>query len=752
MRYKTKRKNSRNRLLAISSFSVVALAGVIAGLYGLSNASAYDSEECNRLLSDNSGLSACATISLDGATKIEANDGGNTVSFLVDGQNVDIYFDDERNGGSGYLNFLPESKKLILADDPIYYKSFYFSHNGDFENYYAYLTDSDGNLYTDFYCYYDDYSDSTECSMNYQYDDIPDGAHFVLIKNDNIKVNFGMNAEGSGTSSGEPYAYWYVNDKYVEINSDDDDGRYGEHSVYLAYPNSNFLTDYLDLKLYNDEYSCPTDYRFVLKDLNDNSDQPWKTTLACTKNNNSYYPRLSIALGNNEVLPRSNEFGIYLVQSASPTVTISGGDDSNSFYGARVSIDGVPVEYGSQDCEHDSTSCSDSIQQTVEYEKESSFDGTTTINFSTLFINEITDIVINGTSYDVPFDYTDRAEWLSHYDHQTISFDISVPTADSYNISYNVAEAQDNVQIGNFLWTNEDSHKGDDEYIGHATLELVAIQCHMTDNHANDILITEFNEASHENCLYEFESNGTEGSLVVPSDSIVTMKILTEYGYQIKSFGMNGDLVSVDPSKPSEFTFSVNKGNFHIGAEVEATDNEVNSDSEAIKSGSVELANGVIDAGTAMLTVSDADLSEAEQQAFQNEAGDYKITSYLSIDLHQIFYDGHGDFWKGDELKELNGEATVTLELDEGVDGNSVIIVHQKHDGSYEVIPTVYNAETHTITFKTSSFSDFAIASGNVATITNANTLDNIKTYGIVFVACCGTFALAAAAKKAIRK
>ena len=215
---------------------------------------------------------------------------------------------------------------------------------------------------------------------------------------------------------------------------------------------------------------------------------------------------------------------------------------------------------------------------------------------------------------------------------------------------------------------------------------------------------------------------------------------------------MNGDLVSVDPSKPSEFTFSVNKGNFHIGAEVEATDNEVNSDSEAIKSGSVELANGVIDAGTAMLTVNDADLSEAEQQAFQNEAGDYKVTRYLSIDLDQIFYDGHGNFWKGRELKDLNGEATVTLELDEGVDGNSVVIVHHKHDGSYEVIPTVYNAETHTITFKTSSFSDFASASGNVATITNANTLDNIKTYGIVFVACCSAFALATAAKKAIRK
>ena len=750
MRYKTKRKNSRNRLLAISSFSVVALAGMIAGLYGLSNASAYDSDECTNEFNNNSGISACATVSLDGATSIEAYDGGNTVSFLIDNQNVDLRFDDNDNS-YGKLDFLADSKKVVMTDDPVYY-GFHFDYAGNFnENYYAYLTYPNGDFYSDIYCYYDSYYGLSECGMNYQSDDIPDGAHFILIKSENIKVNLAGNAESFGTNSGEPYAYWYLDNSSVDIYSSEE-GDSDDNGAYLFFPNSDFMVSGLRLSLYNGNSTCPTDYRFIMKDENDNSSQPWKTTLACAKTDEYYSPNLTIALGNNEALPQSNSFGIYLVQSAKPTVTISGSDDSNSFYGARVSIDGVPVEYGNQDCEHDSTSCSDSVQQTVEYEKESSFDGTTTISFSTLFINEITDIVINGTSYDVPFDYTDRAEWLNHYDHQTISFDISVPTADSYNISYNVAEARDNAQIGNFLWTNEDSHKDDDEYIGHATLELVAIQCHMTDNHANDILITEFNEASHENCLYEFESNGTEGSLVVPSDSIVTMKILTEYGYQIKSFGMNGDLVSVDPSKPSEFTFSVNKGNFHIGAEVEATNNEVNSDSEAIKSGSVELANGIIDAGTAMLTVNDADLSEAEQQAFQNEAGDYKITSYLSIDLHQIFYDGHGDFWKGDELKELNGEATVTLELDEGVDGNSVIIVHQKHDGSYEVIPTVYNAETHTITFKTSSFSDFAIASGNVATITNANTLDNIKTYGIVFIACCGAFALAAVAKKTIRK
>ena len=768
MRCKTKRKNSRNRLLAISGFSMVALAGVIAGLYGLSNASAYDSDECNQMYSNNSGLSACAAVSFDGATKIEANDGGNTVSFLVDGQNVDLYFDDERHGGSGYLNFSAEDKTLVMIEDPIYYREFYFSYAGNFEeDYYAYLTYPGGDSYARFYCNYDSYSNNSECYMSYENDYLPDGAHFILMKNENVKVYIGANAEYTDTSSGEPYANWDLGDNYAYLSSDEY-GNYDDDGAYLQYPSTSYLANNLSLDLGGTDNNCPTSYRFVLKDEKDGSGQPWKTTLACTENGQYSYATLTVSLGENETMPKSDKFGVYLMQDVEPTVTISGGDGSNSFYGAHVSIDGVPVEYDNPDCEFDpeATGCADSTQKTVEYEKEVKRDGTATINFSTLFINKVTDIVINGTSYNVPFDYSDRQAWLDHYDHQLISFDIVVPAADAYDISYNVAEAPENVQIGNFLWTNEEEHKDDDNYIGHSNVELLSIQCHMTDDHADDVVITEFNEASHENCLYEFESNDVEGSLVVPSESVVTMGIVTNYGYQITSFGLNGDLVSVDPSKPSEFTFPISKGNFHIGAKVEATENEVKADSETVKAGSIELGDGEIDAGTAMLTVSDAELSEEEQKAFQSEAGDYKVTSYLNIDLDQIFYDGHGDFWKGRELKELNDEATVTLELDEGIDGNSVVIVHQKHDGGYEVIPAVYDAEAHTITFKTSSFSNYAIATTtvektpeDVATgdtkednIDNSNTLDNIKAYGVVFAVCCSAFALAIATKRAIRK
>lgn len=119
----------------------------------------------------------------------------------------------------------------------------------------------------------------------------------------------------------------------------------------------------------------------------------------------------------------------------------------------------------------------------------------------------------------------------------------------------------------------------------------------------------------------------------------------------------------------------------------------------------------------------------------------YTISSYLDINLDQVIYKGTADDVWSKQLKELNNEATITLQLEEGVDGNEVVIVHEKHDGTYEIIPTTYDATTHTITFKTSSFSNYAIASKTSeinettdTTSSNPKTGDNIIVYGILFI------------------
>jgi len=39
------------------------------------------------------------------------------------------------------------------------------------------------------------------------------------------------------------------------------------------------------------------------------------------------------------------------------------------------------------------------------------------------------------------------------------------------------------------------------------------------------------------------------------------------------------------------------------------------------------------------------------------------------------------------------------------------VIIHERHDGTYEVIETIYDPVANTVTFTTDSFSNYAIAS-----------------------------------------
>ena len=430
--------------------------------------------------------------------------------------------------------------------------------------------------------------------------------------------------------------------------------------------------------------------------------------------------------------------------TSSVTVTDRGRSNRDkSFYLGRISINDMPV-IENEECEwnsSDDTQCPTTYtRDNITYNKEENVN-TVEISFGSLFIYKyVGDTVeINGTEYNIPIDCSDRQSWLQHYDHQMTGFVIdNVPYATSYNIKYDVDDAAGHEQyVGNFLWSTDPREEFDgdgrpsDIYIGHAHLEVLEVLCHITENDDDDVRFSvERGDPVPAGCVFEYQpddENNPVGSLVVPEGSEVTVRLKTDYGYQVTSFGSNGSEIKVDEGKVAQYTFGIFRGNFHLGAIVEATSDEVNAASDKVKSGTIDISEGEINEGTAMLTVEDAKLSDEERAKFQEQAGEYNVSTILNIDLDQIFYDGHGGYWKNAEMKELENEATITLELAEGIDGNDVILVHKKHDGSYEIIPTVYDSVKHTLTFKTSSFSDYAIASKATAAIGDTDEEDDEK-------------------------
>ena len=218
----------------------------------------------------------------------------------------------------------------------------------------------------------------------------------------------------------------------------------------------------------------------------------------------------------------------------------------------------------------------------------------------------------------------------------------------------------------------------------------------------------------------EFESDPNveydDGALVIPAGARVTMRVIPDYGYQVMNVNMSE--LAVSDNGIGEFTFTAPGGGAYFKADVVATDDVVNAESEKVAGGEIDLGDDqtTFDHGSARLDVKDIELSDEAKAEFEDAASGYQIKNYLDISLFNITCKGaevctgsDDDSWN-ERVRDLNEPATVTLQLEEGVDGNEIVIVHQKHDGTYEVIPTIYDPVAHTITFSTSSFSNYAIA------------------------------------------
>ena len=365
-----------------------------------------------------------------------------------------------------------------------------------------------------------------------------------------------------------------------------------------------------------------------------------------------------------------------------------------------------------------------------------------TLRVESLWHQKFTYLLVNDEEIDISgfIDYNDQKSYLDHYDHQIVSFEFSVPKAadDVYNIATTVA-INESKHIGNFLWTADPDQKDREDYIGNSSLSLVEISFVLEDiKYSCNSDTGECSESDAETgemylgCnLYEDDSCGIpyvefdtddelgfeEGALVIPAGARITMRVIPDYGYQVLNVNMSE--LETNDDGVGEFTFTVPAGAAYFKADVTKLDDEVAIDSEKVASGTVDLGKKqtTLSRGTARLEVEDVELSEETQEKFAGIAQEdgYEVKNYLNISLYNILYKGtKTDAWE-EQIKDLNEPATITLQLEDGVDGNEIVIVHEKHDGTYEIIEATYDPEAQTLTFTTSSFSNYAIAAKTVA-------------------------------------
>lgn len=320
----------------------------------------------------------------------------------------------------------------------------------------------------------------------------------------------------------------------------------------------------------------------------------------------------------------------------------------------------------------------------------------------------ITNLKINGVSYKAGDQDVETTE---------AGFVVTVAGAAKYTIT---GEADETAAVARtIIWTNPNyvpTDAADEEWIQEFKLEHgYAYVIAVYDENGN--LIPQANYAS-QNWVTN-ENGGGVGSdgfgwIMVQPDSRVIFEFVPEYGYQLTDIRINGQKLNVSRLM-NQFEFIMPNTNIHFDAEFTKTKDVLKANSEKVKSGKISMGNNQLDGGSVQLTVNDVELSADKIEGFENAAGDYSISNYLDIDLYQVFYKGKNDsedVWSN-KIDELNNEVTITIKLADGVDGNDIVLVHNVHDGEkYEIIQIdSYDPETNTITFRTKSFSSYAIAS-----------------------------------------
>lgn len=281
---------------------------------------------------------------------------------------------------------------------------------------------------------------------------------------------------------------------------------------------------------------------------------------------------------------------------------------------------------------------------------------------------------------------------------------ITVPGAESYTISGTGDE--NGIVPRTIIWANIDADRNAEEFDEDMLLE-----------HGKARVIAVYDEEDHQvEGIVDVDPETGMGWIPVTPGHKVVFEFVPEYGYQLTSVSANG--MELEPQDTvNQYTFIMPNTNIHFSATFKRVEDIVYETSTKIDGGSIAFENNALQGGSAVLTVNDVELDQAKITGFENAAGEYTISNYLDIDLYNIFYKGKDDdddVW-ANKIDEIEEDAIITIKLEEGIDENDIVIVHNIHDGElYEIIPIEsYDPETLTITFRTRSFSNYAIASKN---------------------------------------
>lgn len=271
--------------------------------------------------------------------------------------------------------------------------------------------------------------------------------------------------------------------------------------------------------------------------------------------------------------------------------------------------------------------------------------------------------------------------------------------ADVYDIEIMLGSGSSNAPF-TIAWDNAGS-LGDDAKIEHGKVEITPGEG-----------ITDMTQDAANSGLY-----------AVQPGTPVTIRLIPDYGYQLKSTGLNGVNVAAG-SELNTYTFIMPSTNLHLGALFEKTQSEDKTDcggSAMVSSASIMYGENAAQGGILSLTVTDNASYDKDVSGAVSGTGVVKVAS-LDLTLANIVGKGDGTSWEV-AVTEFANDINVELTLDLGVLGvGETYSVVRDHDGVLTELSTTYDAATKVLTFSTNQFSTYTIVKKNISDTSTGNT------------------------------
>lgn len=325
--------------------------------------------------------------------------------------------------------------------------------------------------------------------------------------------------------------------------------------------------------------------------------------------------------------------------------------------------------------------------------------GYCTLEIEVAYGCSISKAYFNGTELDLK-DSGDGVHYTAEFLRDVIKFD---NTTNEIRLVSGGTSSDVTVVWTDSAERSQQLYGNDDAYVANGKVEVVSIQ-----RGGREIY-----NASMGNVENVVKITGEDGWVSLKKGDDVVLKLIPDYGYQLKSVDLNGCTAIPVDSSVSTFKIQNIQTNLHFKGIFEKSEDVINTaGSSLVKNAGIANGDHATASGNLSLTV--ADNKSYSRDVTGVVSGDTEKVAALDLTLDQVVSKGNGSSWTN-AITSFAQDINVSLSIDGSAlkEGESFGVVRD-HNGILTELNAVYDTKTGTLTFPTNQFSTYTIVKKQV--------------------------------------